>query len=159
MPGHYEHCFACGDAAGGLAMVLTVGDGVSVTGEFTVAQRHQGAPGLAHGGVIAAAFDEAMGALQVFLGRPAVTASLQTEFRRPVPTGSVLHLRCRVDGTAGRKVFTSGDAHLGASDGPIVAQARGLFVEVAPGHFAAHGRPAEVESARGGTWFGRPVNP
>jgi acyl-coenzyme A thioesterase PaaI-like protein len=159
MPGHYAHCFACGDASGGLEMSLAIGEGVTVTSAFTVEDRHQGAPGLAHGGVIAAAFDEALGALQVFLGRPAVTASLTTEFRRPVPTGSVLHLMCRVDGRDGRKMWTSGDAHLDAPDGPIVAQATGLFVEVAPDHFARHGREAEVEAARGGTWFGRSVNP
>jgi acyl-coenzyme A thioesterase PaaI-like protein len=159
MPGHYAHCFACGDAEGGLQMNLTIGEGVTVTSEFTIEDRHQGAPGLAHGGVIAAAFDEALGALQVFLGEPAVTASLQTEFRRPVPTGSVLHLECRVDGREGRKLWVSGDAHLGAPDGPIVAQGKGLFVVVTPEHFSTHGRPAEVEAARGGTWFGRPVNP
>ncbi len=159
MPGHYAHCFACGDAEGGLGMELTVGEGATVTSAFTIENHHQGAPGLAHGGVIAAAFDEALGALQVFLGRPAVTASLTTEFRRPVPTGSVLHLECRVDGRDGRKMWTSGDAHLDAPDGPIVAQGKGLFVEVAPDHFTRHGRAAEVEAARGGTWFGRPVNP
>lgn len=158
LPGHYAQCFACGDA-GGLRMALTIGEGTTATGVFTVEERHQGAPGLAHGGVIAAAFDEALGALQVFLGEPAVTASLQTEFRRPVPTGSVLHLACRVDGRDGRKLWTSGDAHLNAPDGPVAAQATGLFVVVAPEHFTAHGRPAEVEAARGGTWFGRPVNP
>ncbi len=159
LPGHYARCFACGDVAGGLEMRLTIGDGVSVRSRFTIGESHQGAPGLAHGGVIAAAFDEALGALQVFLGEPAVTASLQTDFRAPVPTGSVLHLDCRVDSRTGRKLWTSGDAHLNAPDGPIVAQATGLFVVVDGGHFARNGRPAEVTESAGSTWFGRPVNP
>jgi acyl-coenzyme A thioesterase PaaI-like protein len=159
MPRHYDGCFACGDVEGGLRMRMTIGEGLAVAATFTVATSHQGAPGLAHGGIIAAAFDEALGALQVFLGEPAVTASLQTEFRRPVPVGSVVHLDCRVDGRDGRKLWTSAIGRLDAPDGPVFGEATGLFVVVEPTHFSTHGRAAEVEAARGDSWFGQAVNP
>ena len=61
-------------------------------GSFTVTEHHQGAPGLAHGGVVAAAMDEAMGFLLWLLKTLAVTARIEVDFRRPVPVGSTLEL-------------------------------------------------------------------
>ncbi|MFC4942608.1 PaaI family thioesterase [Pseudonocardia sp. GCM10023141] len=159
LPMHYSGCFACGELACGLRLRFTTGEGVSVHGVFQVDPRHQGAPGLAHGGLIAAAFDEALGALQVFTREPAVTASLQTEFRRPVPVGTTLHLMCRLDGRDGRKLWVSGDAHLDDPDGPIAAQATALFLTVPLDHFARHGRTAEVEAAKSELRGRREVNP
>jgi acyl-coenzyme A thioesterase PaaI-like protein len=149
---HYEHCFGCGEGqAHGLHLAARAGEGVGVTAEFTVREAHQGAPGLAHGGAVAAAFDEALGALQVFFGEPAVTASLQTEFRRPVPVDSVLHLQCRVDAREGRKLWVSGVARLDGPDGPVAAKASALFVFVPREHFSEHGRPEDVAAA-GTVW-------
>lgn len=141
LPAHFDGYFGCGEVEGGLGLRTTIGEGLSLTATFTVSSGHQGSRGIAHGGLIATAFDEALGALQVFYGERAVTASLQTEFRRPVPLGSVLHLACRVDRRDGRKLWTSGDAHLGGLDGPIVAQATALFVVVPIQHFTTHGGP------------------
>jgi len=104
-----------------------------------VERHHQGAPGLAHGGVITAAFDEALGTLTTYFQQPAVTASLQTQFRRPVPVGSEVHLLVRVDRREGRKLWVSGEARLDAPDGPLAADATALFVFVGAEHFTAHG--------------------
>ena len=141
LPAHFDGCFACGEVESGLGLRSTIGEGLSLTATFTVGSAHQGARGIAHGGLIATAFDEALGALQVLVGERAVTASLQTEFRRPVPVGSVLHFTCRIDRREGRKLWTSGDARLGGPDGPIAAQANALFVVVPNEHFTTHGSP------------------
>lgn len=154
---HHVHCYACGDVDGGLGLQFTVADDLSMTCEFLVTDRHQGAPGLAHGGVVAAVFDEALGVLQVLLAEPAVTASLSTQYRRPVPVGSVLHVRSRIDRREGRKLFLSAVGHLDGPDGPVAAEASGLFVVVPPEHFE-QGRGVDVESARGEPGF-RPVSP
>ena len=53
-----------------------------------VGDYHQGAPGLAHGGIIATAMDEAMGALNRLLLVPVVTVHLEVDYVRPVPVGS-----------------------------------------------------------------------
>lgn len=156
---HYSGCFGCGELEGGLRLRFTTGDGLSVHGVFTVEPQHQGAPGLAHGGLIATAFDDALGTLQVFIREPAVTASLQTEFKRPVPVGTDLHLTCRVDGRDGRKLWVSGVARLGSPDGPVAAQASALFIVVPLEHFAEHGRPEEVTAARAEWRARRAVNP
>lgn len=148
LPAHFPGCFACGELAGGLRMRFVAGDGLTVHGEFTVQTHHQGAPGIAHGGALAAAFDEALGSLQSLLREPAVTASLSTQFLRPVPVGAVLHLECRIDARAGRKFWTSGVGRLGP-DGPVAARAEALFVTVPPEHFVRHGA-ASYDPSRGG---------
>ena len=140
LPMHYSGCFGCGDAhANGLRLQLWLGEGLTVHGEFTVTEAHQGAPGLAHGGVLTAAFDEALGATVGFLLRqPAVTGRLETDFRRPVPVGSTLHIKARHDGVTGRKVFVSAEGRLDAPDGPLAVQARALFIRVEFSHFTKH---------------------
>jgi acyl-coenzyme A thioesterase PaaI-like protein len=151
LPEHFAGCFGCGEREAGLRMRFTVGEDLTITGTFAVQVHHQGAPGLAHGGAVAAAFDEALGALQVLFHEAAVTASLQTEFRRPVPVGTVLHMVSRVDRREGRKLWVSGEARLDAPDGPVAAKASALFVFVPEEHFTQHGRPEDVAAA-GTVW-------
>lgn len=148
VPVHFSGCFACGDVEGGLRMRGTVGPGETILSVFEVRVCHQGAPGIAHGGVLAAAFDEALGMLAHHFRTPAVTGRLQTEFRRPVPVGAVLHIETRIDGRAGRKIMSSGTGRLDAPDGPVAVTATAVFVTVSIEHFARHGRPAEVEAAQ-----------
>ena len=96
---------------------------------------HQGAPGLAHGGVLAAAFDEVLGAAAELAHLPLVTVRLECDFHRPVPLGATLHLDARCTGIDGRKVYTAGAGRLDAPDGPVAVRAAGLFVKVPPEHF------------------------
>lgn len=145
---HYAGCFACGQGEGGLRMRFRVVAALELEAVVVLAAHHQGAPGLAHGGVLSAVFDESLGALQVFVQEPAVTASLTTEFRAPVPVGTRLHVRSRLDGRDGRKLHVSAQARLGSADGPVAATARGLFLVVPPDHFTRHGRPEDVAAAR-----------
>ena len=64
IPSHFGHCFGCGELhPTGLHLVAHVGIGADITAEFTVTENHQGAPGLAPGGLLSLAFDEALGKL------------------------------------------------------------------------------------------------
>jgi acyl-coenzyme A thioesterase PaaI-like protein len=151
LPSHYHRCYGCGPQhSAGLRMRMTVGTGTSVRGLFEVGDEHQGAPGLAHGGLLACAMDEAIGTLGWLLGTPAVTARLESDFRMPVPVGTVLHIEAECLGVAGRKIFLSATARLNDPAGPIAVQAKALFLAVDVTHFAEHGRPAEpgTESIR-----------
>jgi len=144
---HYRHCFGCGSAhPTGLHMLVTAGHGLTLSASFEVGPAHQGAPGLAHGGLLTAAVDEVLGALNWLLLRPAVTARLETNFTRPVPVGSVLDLQARITGVDGRKVYTAAIARLGPG-GPVAVTASALFIRVEIGHFRSHGRPSEVALA------------
>src|SRR5690348_278492 len=74
---HYDHCFGCGpQQVNGLQLEARAGEGVEVTAEFTVKPVHQGGPGLAHGGVLMSAMDEAMGSLNWILHTASVTGRL-----------------------------------------------------------------------------------
>ena len=44
------------------------------------------------------------------LGSPVVTGHLEIDFARPIPLGSVLEFRARIDGVVRRKVYTSAEA-------------------------------------------------
>jgi acyl-coenzyme A thioesterase PaaI-like protein len=137
LPSHYDRCFGCGrDHPTGLHIEMWgLDEELRVRGSFTVTEHHQGAPGLAHGGVISAAVDEGMGYLLWLVGSPAVTAHLEVDFRRPVPVGSRLELEARVDRQDERKIWAS---LVGRVDGEVVVEAQALYVMVSLDHFAPH---------------------
>jgi len=142
---HYHSCFGCGDRqADGLGMRVVAEEGVRVTAEFLVRDAHQGAPGLAHGGVLAAAFDEALGAALWLLRRPAVTARLETDFVRPVPVGSLVRIAVECVGVSGRKIYCRAEARVADV---VVGRAAALFVMVPLAHFTAHAPAAFVDAA------------
>lgn len=142
---HYGNCFGCGERhPTGLHMHLTVGEGVAVTGQFDVTADHQGAPGLAHGGLLAAAFDEAMSAVMWLLREPAVTVRLETDFAAPVPVGTRLFIAAECTGIAGRRVYMKAAGRMGAANGPLAVRASALFVQVPLDHFTRNGRAEDI---------------
>ena len=145
---HYAQCFGCGeDRTDGLNLRVEAGEGVSVTAAFEVTAAHQGAPGLIHGGLLAAAFDEVMGSVNWLVRIPAVTGRLETDYLRPVPVGRVVHLRAWCVGMAGRKLYYRAEARLDdPADGQLVAKAAALFVAVKLEHFVNNGRSEEVQA-------------
>lgn len=145
---HYDQCFGCGAAQPhGLQLQARAGDGVRVTAEFTVKEAHQGAPGLAHGGVLATALDETLGSLNWLLRVIAVTGRLETDFLRPVPLGTVLHLDAEITAVHGRKIYSTAVGRIGGPEGPVAVRADAVFIEVKVDHFVDNGRPAEIRAA------------
>ncbi|MFJ4819189.1 PaaI family thioesterase [Streptomyces sp. NPDC088801] len=145
---HYGACFGCGDdQPHGLRLEARAGEGVSLTAEFTVQPAHQGAPGLAHGGVLTSALDETLGSLNWLLRTIAVTGRLETDFVRPVPVGTTLYLEAEVTAVAGRKIYSTATGRVGGPDGPVAVRADALFVEVKVDHFVDHGRQEEIQAA------------
>ncbi|MZD06767.1 PaaI family thioesterase [Streptomyces sp. SID5785] len=145
---HYGHCFGCGgEQPHGLHLEARAGDGVSVTAEFTVRPAHQGAPGLAHGGLLATALDETLGSLNWLMQTIAVTGRLETDYVRPVPVDTVLHLSAEVTAVAGRKIYSTATGRIGGPDGPVAVRADALFIEVKVDHFIENGREEEIQAA------------
>ena len=136
IPSHFGHCFGCGDLhPTGLHLVAHAGQGANLTAKFTVTENHQGAPGLAHGGLLSLAFDEALGKLMWLIRSPAVTARLETDFLKPVPIGSTIYITAEITGQVNRKVYTSAEGRLNSPDGPIAVSASALYVIVPMNHF------------------------
>jgi acyl-coenzyme A thioesterase PaaI-like protein len=127
---HHDLCFGCGQAnLFGLQLELEPRPRGGVEGRFFVKQDHQGPPGLAHGGVLAAALDEAMALLlnaeRVF----AVTGRIEVDFLAPAPVGAFVAVRAQMLETGARKVSLEADA---AIEEQTVARARGVFVRTPP---------------------------
>lgn len=133
LPPHQPNCFGCGprNAAGiHLRCALTE---VGVAGEFRLDLQHEGGPGIAHGGVVAAVLDDLFGFLLYRVGFPMVTARLEVDYRRPVALEVEHRAEAHIDSREGRKVWCSGEVRDG--DGAVVAEARGLFLRVGLAHF------------------------
>ena len=152
LPSHYDRCFGCGrEHPTGLHLEMwSVGDGLGVQGSFLVTEHHQGAPGLAHGGVISAAVDEGMGYLLWLVQSPAVTAHLEVDYRKPVPVGSRLELKAQVEEVRGRKIFAS---LVGRVNGRVAVEAKAMYLKVGLEHFVPHARRMGERMAD------RPYNP
>lgn len=165
VPSHYRWCMGCGaDHPAGLHLQMVAGEGMTMVSTLEVGDYHQGAPGLAHGGVIATAMDEAMGALNRLLLVPVVTVHLEIDYVRPVPVGSTLHIHGEIAGQVGRKVYTSALARLGGADGPVAVEGAALFLQVPLEHFVEHGSAEHIQAAirerpGGADAWRREVNP
>lgn len=94
----------------------------------TLGAAFEGAPGRAHGGMVAAVFDDVTGYVLPLVGAAAYTGELTVRYRRPTPVGVPLEIRCRLDGREGRKVRISGECR--TSDGEVVATVAALYITV-----------------------------
>lgn len=118
-------CFACGqENPVGLRLRFTA-DGDTVRAEFTPGPHYQGYDGVVHGGIVAAALDDAMAQLFHMKGQESRTARLEIRFRREAPVGQPLVVTARLTGERTR-LFTA-EAALSLPDGTRLADARGTF--------------------------------
>jgi uncharacterized protein (TIGR00369 family) len=126
---HHDLCFGCGQAnLFGLQLELEPAADGGVEGRFFVKQDHQGPPGYAHGGVIAAALDEAMALLLFERGTFALTGRLEIDLLAPAPVGTFVRVSARLEDEGERTLRLVAEA--AAEDGRRLAAARGTFVRV-----------------------------
>jgi acyl-coenzyme A thioesterase PaaI-like protein len=127
---HHDLCFGCGQAnLFGLQLELEPRPEGGVAGRFFVKQDHQGTPGYAHGGVLAAALDEAMSLLIHQRGTFALAERLEIELAAPAPVGSFVELEADVSEIGGNRVTV--EAAATGEEGKL-ASARGVFVRAEP---------------------------
>lgn len=135
---HQPHCMGCGpENPAGLGMRFRI-DGDRATTQLTLDRRHEGAPGFAHGGALAAALDDLLGTVLIILERPAVTASLTVDYRKPALLHRPYELEAWCDRIEGRKLYLAGTIKDGDT---LLAEARALFLQVDLGHFERSGEP------------------
>jgi acyl-coenzyme A thioesterase PaaI-like protein len=86
--------------------------------------RHGGAPGIVHGGLIAAALDQVSGHCATLAGRSGLTVQLDVTYRKAVPVGTPLRLEAWVESTEERRTFV----HATCMSGVVVyASSIGIF--------------------------------
>jgi len=121
-----EGCFACGQANSVGLRLRFEDDGDGIRAEFTPGPQYQGYDGVLHGGIIAAALDDAMANLFHRRGRETVTARLEIRYRREAPIGRRLIVTARTTAERGR-MFTA-EAALALPDGTCLAEARATLM-------------------------------
>ena len=132
-PHHDPGCFGCGDNPLGLRLPLPVAEGLTeYETYFRFDERHQGGPGIVHGGFVAAALDEAVGLLATWYAFPSVTARIFVRYRRPVPINSELLLRAWLVDSTERRLHVDGS--IGDGEEPL-AECRAALLHVPLEHF------------------------
>jgi acyl-coenzyme A thioesterase PaaI-like protein len=133
---HNQDCFGCGAShPTGLHLTAYAGADMTITAKFTVTEHHQGAPGLAHGGLLSCAFDEALGKLMWLVREPAVTGKLETLFLTPVQVGKTLFIKAEIVGQDGRKIYCRAEGRIDSEIGPVAVEAAAIFITVPLEHF------------------------
>lgn len=104
-------------------------DGITMAGEFR--RFHLGGNGAAHGGVLPLLFDDLLGMIVHYAGRPiSRTAYLHVNYRKITPLQTPLTVRGRVDRIEDRKTFIT--AELLDEQGDLLADCEGLMVQLLP---------------------------
>ncbi len=102
----------------------TVGeDGTHGTAVYSRA--YEGPIGHVHGGFVAAAFDDLMGAAQVASGQAGYTGTLTVRMLRPTPLERRIDYEAHVDRVEGRKIWVDATSRC---DGELLAEASIVFI-------------------------------
>ena len=124
-------CFGCSPTnATGLQLRFRR-EGTRVLAAYRIPDRFHGAPGIAHGGIVAAILDELSCAAAVFVADQfVVTGELVIRYERPVPVDVVLELEAEIASRAHARYaeiearIRRGDALLARSTGKFFYQER-----------------------------------
>jgi acyl-coenzyme A thioesterase PaaI-like protein len=98
-----------------------------VHGRVVFGSAYEGPPGCVHGGYVAGAFDEVLGATQSLSGNPGMTGTLTITYRSPTPLHTELRFVGELLRVEGRKIFTHGALYAGDQ---LCAEAEGLFISI-----------------------------
>jgi acyl-coenzyme A thioesterase PaaI-like protein len=95
----------------------------------TFGAAYEGPPGYVHGGMVALAFDEVLGIVNIANGCPGMTGTLSIRYRRPTPLYREVRFEAWVELIEGRRVRSRAELH---ADDTLCAEAEGLFIQPRP---------------------------
>lgn len=130
---HLPTCFGCGPENETRIGVVPRFEVDKVVAELEFHPRFEGGPGLAHGGAIAAFFDDLIGFVSMAHHKPAVTAKLEVNYLEPIPLGVTLRGEAWLARSDGRKLYPEAVGY--GPDGRIHVEVTGLFLQVGIEHF------------------------
>jgi acyl-coenzyme A thioesterase PaaI-like protein len=108
-------------------------EGSDVVVDVVLRRAFEGAPGRAHGGIVAATFDDVTGFVIGQIQEPAFTGELTVRYLAPFPVEQPVEMRARLDGRERRKLFISAEARAGED---VIATCRAIYITVNPTQFA-----------------------
>jgi uncharacterized protein (TIGR00369 family) len=127
--GAQNNCFGCGlDNSDGLRLEFYREEDGTVVCFVEIPSKYEGPPNYVHGGVIATLLDEAMSKAVRAKNVPAMTRSMEIDYRRPVPSRTPLRIEGVLVRSEERKHWT--EARILDGKGTILADGKGLFVQV-----------------------------
>ncbi|NNN20454.1 MAG: PaaI family thioesterase [Acidimicrobiales bacterium] len=104
----------------------------TIRGSGVFDDQHEGPPTCAHGGMIALAFDELLGAANIRAGHTGMTGTLKVIYKKPTPLHAQIEFYGECLGKEGRKIKTVGRIEY---QGQVTAEAEGIFISVEPEQF------------------------
>lgn len=107
-------------------------DANQARGTVTYSHQYEGPPGRVHGGFIAAAFDQVVGAAAALSGQVFFTGSLNVKFFAPTPLHVPLVYEATLDRVEDRRLHATGLLRAGDE---VTAECEGIFVTVAESTF------------------------
>ena len=123
-------CFVCGrENPVGLHMHFFADELNQIHAEFTPREEHQGFPGIIHGGLISALFDETIGRTAMANDFWSVTAELTVCYKKLIPIGELLKIIGKVEKTTARVLHGRGEI-LSLRDNILLAEAEGVYVRI-----------------------------
>ena len=120
-------CFGCGPDNEHGMHIQARADGDKVVCEYVFPKRFEGGPDMAHGGAVAAFYDDIMGSVLIAHKIPGVTANLSVNYRRPHPVGVPIRAEAWVAERRGRKGEMEAVGYL---KDQILAEVTGLFLHI-----------------------------
>lgn len=136
--GTFPDCVVSGDANPMGLDIQFFREGDEAVSHAVLGPAFEGAPNRAHGGVVAAVFDDLMGFVLTIHESPAYTAELTVRYRRPTPVGEEIEFRARLVDRKGRRLHIVAEAT--DKSGTKIATADALFITIPREGFGS--RPA-----------------
>jgi acyl-coenzyme A thioesterase PaaI-like protein len=94
--------------------------------ELVMGPAFEGAPGMAHGGVVAGIYDDLLGFLLMLQGTVAFTAYLTVNYHQATKVGEHLRFEAWVERTEGKKLYLAAECHSGDE---LITSSDGLFID------------------------------
>ena len=136
--GTFPDCVVSGDANPMGLDIQFFREGDEAVSHAVLGPAFEGAPNRAHGGVVAAVFDDLMGFVLTIHESPAYTAELTVRYKRPTPVGEEIEFRARLVERRGRRLDIEAEAT--DKSGTKIATATGVFITIPREGFGS--RPA-----------------
>lgn len=126
---HFPDCVVSGPANPMGVAVSLRREGDDAVARTSLGAAFEGAPGRAHGGIVAAVFDDTMGLVLKIISTPAYTGELTIRYLAPTPVGEELEFRARLARREGRKLFMEAEAY-DVAGGTQIAAAKATFIAI-----------------------------